>query len=305
MGYGHGDSAIYIGGTPIQDRTPNWTKIDHNETLRERARLLRDQLAVRRLIKNSDCLQQRHRPRPEHARFRAVRAGRRRQRSTTTTSSGTTSTTTCRTRASRPSPAASARSAATTLNYPTGIGVVLFGATGWKVSQQQHLRQLQVGLGRVLGSVQRRRRRDEHRQPVHRTTRTAAAAPTPTASTSGSTAPASGNCFPGNQQLDVRSERHVPTALAVPDLPGAAAAGSGTGTSVGDGDPARRADRLRRRRPARDAWSAAGTSTRTRRSRTSSRSTSRRATRTAAERATELRDEANGTDAARRRGAAW
>ena len=53
-------------------------------------------------------LQQRRRHRPEHARLRAVRADRDRESSRTTTSSGTTSTTSCRTRGSRPSPAASA-----------------------------------------------------------------------------------------------------------------------------------------------------------------------------------------------------
>ncbi len=31
VGYGHGDSAIYIGGTPFQNKNPDWTKIDHNE----------------------------------------------------------------------------------------------------------------------------------------------------------------------------------------------------------------------------------------------------------------------------------
>ena len=61
-----------------------------------------------------------------------------RDRSTTTTSSGTTSTTSCRNsrgqdRLRRPR----ADPATATINYPTGVGVVLFGADGWTVKDNK------------------------------------------------------------------------------------------------------------------------------------------------------------------------
>ena len=74
VGYGQGDSAYYVGATPPQDN-PKWTKLDHLDGLRERARLLGHELEVREDHRRQ-LLQQRRRRGAEHARLRAVRADR-------------------------------------------------------------------------------------------------------------------------------------------------------------------------------------------------------------------------------------
>ncbi len=52
-----------------------------------------------------------------------------------------------------------------TANYPIGAGVMLFGTTGWKVQEQPDLRQLAVGRRRVLRPADGRQR-DQRRQSV-------------------------------------------------------------------------------------------------------------------------------------------
>ncbi len=74
-GWGHGDSAYYVGATPFQNE-PAEDGPEEPRLLRERARLLGHELEVHG-DQGLGLLQQRHRPRPEHARLGAVRADRR------------------------------------------------------------------------------------------------------------------------------------------------------------------------------------------------------------------------------------
>ncbi len=70
IGFGHGDSAFYVGATPVAGRS----RLDEPRPpagLRERARLLRHELQVR-ANPPLGLLQQRDRRRAEHARLRAL-----------------------------------------------------------------------------------------------------------------------------------------------------------------------------------------------------------------------------------------
>ncbi len=110
VGYGHGDSAFYVGETPPQKK-PKWTKLDHLEAYEN---VLGYSGTNSKYVTDHPVrlLQQRRRA---WCRTRSTRSASSRRppgSSRTTTSSGTTSTTSCPTRACRRSPTASARSAA-------------------------------------------------------------------------------------------------------------------------------------------------------------------------------------------------
>ena len=131
-GWGHGDSAVYVGGTPVQNN-PKTTTIKNLDAY-ENVLGYSGTNSKYVVIKDSDVLQQRRRHRPEHARLRAVRAERGRQRH-----QGQRhlleqlqllpAELARQDRLQR----ARASSAALTLQYPTGIGVALFGSDGWIV----------------------------------------------------------------------------------------------------------------------------------------------------------------------------
>ena len=53
-----------------------------------------------------------------------------------------------------------------TINFPTGVGIVLLGADGWIIQNNNDLRQLQGRSVVDLGPVQRGRQRDLEEQPV-------------------------------------------------------------------------------------------------------------------------------------------
>ena len=70
VGYGHGDSAWYIGATPAAEEAEVDLDRPH-QGLPQRARLLRDELEVREHPRQR-LLQQRRRRGPQHARLRAL-----------------------------------------------------------------------------------------------------------------------------------------------------------------------------------------------------------------------------------------
>ena len=96
VGYGQGDSAIYIGETPPQNK-PKWTSIDHN-LMYENVLGYSGTNSKYVDIKQNEVYNNGVGHRAEHARLGEVPADRRPGRSATTTSSGTTSTTSCRSR---------------------------------------------------------------------------------------------------------------------------------------------------------------------------------------------------------------
>ena len=122
----------YVGATPFQDN-PKTMMITNVDVLQERARLLGHELEVRR-DQGLRLLQQRRRHRPEHARLGAVRADRGQRDQGQQHLLEQLQLLPAELAASRPSPTASASSRRRgTLQYPTGIGVALFGADGWTV----------------------------------------------------------------------------------------------------------------------------------------------------------------------------
>ena len=141
-GYHHGDSAFYVGETPCD--TKNWTNhgiappptpcqkqaevdaAEERQELRKRARLLGDQLQVRE-DRRIGLLQQRRRDRPEHARQRGLRAERLERVRTQRRVLEQLQLLPRRRRPSTPSPAGSAKLGGATVNYPTGVGIVLYG----------------------------------------------------------------------------------------------------------------------------------------------------------------------------------
>ncbi len=208
---------------PIQ-KQPDWTTIDHNDDVRERARLLRHELEVR-----------------QH------------QATTTSTTTAPASSRTRSTpsRSSRPRPAKIHNNNIfwNNFNYylPDSPVQTVSGGLGEVGGNDAELpdrdrrdpvrRRRLEGLRTTRSSATSSgarprsrirsttaRRRGQARTTSSRTTRTVAAAPTPTASTSGSTAPGSGNCFSGNTP----ARRSSPAAatpphrgVPVPELPGA------------------------------------------------------------------------------------
>ena len=145
-GWGHGDSAIYIGETPPQTK-PKWTQIDHDLRLRERARLLGHQLQVRD-IHDSDFFNNGAGIVPntlDSEAFQPNANGKIRDNdifwnnfnyflpnSPVETVSG-----------------GLGQIGDLTINYPTGVGVVLFGSRRLDGQGQQDLRQLHVGRRRA------------------------------------------------------------------------------------------------------------------------------------------------------------
>ena len=112
-------------------------------------------------------------------------------------------------------------------------GVVLFGSDGWRRQGQQHLRQLHVGRRGLLGPVQHRGA--STRTTGSSTTRWAETAPTRTSSTSSTTARARATASRATRRRpsSVTSDAQHPHSFLYPGCPAPACAG--TGTNVGDG----------------------------------------------------------------------
>ena len=124
-----------------------------------------------------------------------------------------------------------------TINFPTGIGVTLFGATGWEVYDNEIFGNFKWGaavFSDAVGNEGYDARRDQ--QHVPSTTRWAGTAPTRTRSTSSSTDPGSGNCFQSNTSSTFDPSSTATTASLYPTCPAPAPPASGTGSSAGDGD---------------------------------------------------------------------
>ena len=185
-GWGHGDSAIYIGETPPQDK-PKWTDIG-NDKMYENVLGYSGTNSKYVDIHDSMFYNNGAGVVPEHARLREVPAQRQREDPEQRHLLEQLQLLPAEVAGARRSPAGSDMIGDRTINYPTGVGVVLFGSDGWLVKNNQHLRQLHVGRGGLLGSVQHRGGQQE--QPASSTTRWARTAPTRTSSTSSTTAPA-------------------------------------------------------------------------------------------------------------------
>ena len=119
-----------------------------------------------------------------------------------------------------------------TVNYPTGVGVVLFGSDGWLVKNNNIFGNFMWGAAAVLGSVQRRGgQREQH-------LRRQQDGPNGTDTNrfdffnDGS---GKGNCFKGNSSstFDISPTASHPQSFLYPSCP--APNSAGTGTNQGDG----------------------------------------------------------------------
>ena len=161
-GYHQGDSAFYVGETPCDkrnwnvhsDRTlPEEADVDAAEErpqLRKRARLLGHELEVR-ADRRIGLLQQRRRDRPQHARQRGLRAERLERDRTQRRVLEQLQLLPRRCRRSTPSPRGSANSVAQTVNYPTGVGIVLYGGDGNVVRRNQVFGNYKWGIASFSG----------------------------------------------------------------------------------------------------------------------------------------------------------
>ena len=163
-------------------------------------------------------------------------------RSRTTTSSGTTSTTSCRTRSVQTiSDGLGTIGTApdeVTIQYPTGIGVALFGATGWEVHEQQRSSATSSGAPRRSRTVRQRGLTTPSRPTTSSVNNEMGRDGTDTNAVDfwidGS---GSGNCFQGNTSSTFDPSRTATTESLYPTCPAPAPPASGTGSaSVGDVD---------------------------------------------------------------------
>ena len=118
-----------------------------------------------------------------------------------------------------------------TIQYPTGVGVVIFGGDGWKVTEQPASSATSSGAPR-RSRIRSTRAARQQEQPVPRTTRWAATAPTPTASTSSTTAPARATASPATRARRSTSTRarRRPGRSCIPAARRPAPPGPGTNT---------------------------------------------------------------------------
>ena len=123
-----------------------------------------------------------------------------------------------------------------TINFPTGVGVVLLGADGWIVRENKIFGNFKWRGVRRSPTRSTRATTRSRATTSSSTTRWAATAPTRTRSTSSTTAPGSGNCFAGNSSSTFDPSTTASDASLYPPCPAPAPPASGTGTSAGDPD---------------------------------------------------------------------
>ena len=229
VGYGQGDSAYYVGETPAQSK-PKWTKLDHldghenvlgysgtnskyvkitkSNFYNNGAGVVPNTLDSERfeptatgIIENNNIFWNNFNYFLPNSRVKTVSNG-------------------------------LGQIGGLTINYPTGVGVVLLGADGWIVQNNNDLRQLQGrGAGRSRTRSTRATTRSR-RTTSSSTTRWAEAARTPTQVDFFSDGSGSAQLLPGQRQLDLRPGHRRPTRTCTRRCPAPPAPAPGTGTSA-------------------------------------------------------------------------
>ena len=231
VGYGHGDSAFYVGETPAQTK-PKWTKLDHLDAYENvlgysgtnskyvkitQSNFYNNGVGVvpntldserfeptaTGIIENNNIFWNNFNYFLPNSRVKTVSSG-------------------------------LGEIGGLTIQFPTGVGIVLLGADGWIIQNNADLRQLQ---GRSRGRSRTRSTRAttrSRRTTSSSTTRWVEPGPTPTPSTSSATAPVAATATCGNvsSTFDPGS---APDSNLYPSCPAPPPPASGTGTSAGDG----------------------------------------------------------------------
>ena len=273
VGYGQGDSAYLRRRDPTQKK-PKWTTLDHNSR-HENVLGYSGTNSKYVNITTVDLLQQRRRRRPEHARQRGVRAERRPGTSRTTTIFWNNFNYFLPNSPVHTVSGGLGQIGDLTIQYPTGVGVVLFGGDGWMVRENNIFGNFKWGAAAFSDPFNAGRRRSQQ-QPVHRTTRWAATAPTRTASTSSTTAPAgatASRATPARRSTRARTRRRRGGSLS--GLPGARPLRPAPAPTRATAARSATLAGYVHHRPALQKQQCAGSRTPTRRSRSSSRSSRR------------------------------
>ncbi len=227
-GYGHGDSAIYIGETPVQKK-PDWTSIDHNEMyLNVLGYSGTNSKYVD--IHDNDIYNNGAGVVPntlDSELFQPTATGKIRKNNifwnnfnyylpkspVKTVSNGLGSIGTL------------------TIQYPTGVGVALFGATGWTVSDNDIFGNFRWGAAAFSDPFNDQATSNDNHFVDNRMGRTGTDTNRKDFFNDGS---GKGNCFSGNQSSTFDSaQATMPEALLYPTCP--AGPIPGTGSNQGDG----------------------------------------------------------------------
>ena len=248
VGYGHGDSAFYVGETPAQTK-PKWTKLDHldgyenvlgysgtnskyvkitqSNFYNNGAGVVPNTLDSERfeptatgIIENNNIFWNNFNYFLPNSRVKTVSNG-------------------------------LGQIGDLTINFPTGVGIVLLGADGWIIRNNQIFGNFKAGAWAISDPFNEGDNAISQNNQFLDNAMGRGGTDT-NAVDFFSDGSGSGNCFSGNVSSTFDPAAPPRPRTLYPSCPAPPPPASGTGTSAGDGDAVRRAGRLRGHEPARE-----------------------------------------------------